>query len=138
MSIVVRGLSLFRLRSWGGTARLLTTLKVLPKGIVIMVVVLVLKLLHLVFWAVGDNLKFIWWRGCPMYLNNRGRAKLLLAAGIVGMVAQERLSLMSGGMLKSVALMTLAISIGLLLFAQGAAFQAGYEEAGRRRTVSEG
>ena len=36
-------------------------------------------------------------------------------------------------MLKSVALMTLAISIGLLLYAQGAAFQAGYDEAKQRK-----
>ena len=73
-----------------------------------------------------------------MYIDNRGRARLLLAAGIIGMVVQERLSLMAGGMLKSAALMTLAISVGLLLIAQAEAFRAGYEEAGRRRRTSEG
>jgi hypothetical protein len=68
-----------------------------------------------------------------MHIDNRGRARLSLAAGIIGMVCQERLSLMNGGILKSVALMMLAISIGLLLFANGAAFRAGIEEARRPR-----
>jgi hypothetical protein len=67
-----------------------------------------------------------------MYIDNRNRARLLLAAGIMGMVAQERLSLMSGGMSKSVALMTLVISLGLLFFSHGEAFRAGYEEARRK------
>ena len=70
-----------------------------------------------------------------MYIDYRGRARLLLAAGIIGMVAQERLSLMNGGMLKSVALMTLAISVGLLFFSHGEAFRAGYEEARRKRAA---
>lgn len=73
-----------------------------------------------------------------MYIDNRGRAKLLLAAGIIGMVAQERLSLMNGGMLQSAALMTLAVSVGLLLFSHGEAFRAGYEEARRTRRRSDG
>ena len=70
-----------------------------------------------------------------MLIDNRGRARLLFAAGMIGMVAQERLSLMTGGMLKSAALMTLAISVGLLLSAQSTAFRAGYEEARRRRLL---
>lgn len=73
-----------------------------------------------------------------MRIDTRGRAKLFLAAGIIGMVSQEGLSLMSGGMLKSLALMMLAVSIGLLLFAEGAAFQAGYEAARRGRESREG
>lgn len=73
-----------------------------------------------------------------MHIDNRGRARLLLAAGIIGMVAQERLSLMTGGMLKSAALVTLAISIGLLFFSHGEAFRAGYEEARRKRRIPDG
>jgi hypothetical protein len=68
-----------------------------------------------------------------MYINDRSRARLLLAAGIVGMIAQERLSLMTSGMLKGIALLALAISVGLLFFSHGEAFRAGYEEARRDR-----
>lgn len=84
----------------------------------------------------GDLLRF-GGREIAMYIDNRGRAKLLLAAGIIGMVAQERLSLMNGGLLKSVALMTLVISVGLLFSSHGEAFRAGYEEARRKRTLTD-
>jgi hypothetical protein len=47
------------------------------------------------------------------------------------MAAQEALSMMPGSILKSAALLVLALSVGLLLFANGVAFRAGYEEARR-------
>jgi hypothetical protein len=66
-------------------------------------------------------------------LDDRARAKVILAAGILGMGAQEGLSLLPGTVIKSAALLTLAVSVGLLLFAHGAAFKAGYEKARRDR-----
>ena len=66
-----------------------------------------------------------------MHIRNRDRAKLILAAGLVGMGAQEALSMMPGSILKSAALLILAFSVGLLLLGQSAAFRAGYEEARR-------
>lgn len=66
-----------------------------------------------------------------MRLDDRSRASLSLVAGILGMVTQERLSLMPGSMTMSAALITLAVSVGLLIFAHRAAFRAGYEQARR-------
>ena len=68
-----------------------------------------------------------------MRFDERNRSRLCLVAGILGMAAQERLSLMSGNMIKSASLLILAVSVGLLLFAQAAAFRAGYEQASHER-----
>lgn len=66
-----------------------------------------------------------------MHVRDRDRANLILAAGLIGMGAQEALSMMPGNLLKSAALLVLALSVGLLLLGQTAAFRAGYEEARR-------
>ena len=66
-----------------------------------------------------------------MHLDYRSRASLSLVGGILGMVAQERLSLVSTSVGMSAALAILAMSVGLLLFSQRASFRAGYEQARR-------
>lgn len=66
-----------------------------------------------------------------MRFDSRCRASLALVAGILGMVGQERLSLMPGNVTMSAALFVLVVSVGLLLFAHRASFHAGYEQARR-------
>lgn len=66
-----------------------------------------------------------------MHFDYRSRASLSLVGGILGMVAQERLSLVATTICMSAALATLGISVGLLLFSQRASFRAGYEQARR-------
>lgn len=72
-----------------------------------------------------------------MRLDDRSRASLALVGGILGMVTQERLSLMPGSITMSAALLTLAVSVGLLVFAHRAAFRAGYEQARRDERPAE-
>ena len=75
-------------------------------------------------------------RGHVMHLNYRSRASLSLVGGILGMVAQERLSLISSKLGMSAAFALLAVSVGLLLFSQRASFRAGYEQARRDATAA--
>jgi hypothetical protein len=70
-----------------------------------------------------------------MHLDNRSRASLSLVGGILGMVAQERLSLIPNDLAAWGALATLGISLGLLVFSQRASFRAGYEQARREARV---
>jgi hypothetical protein len=71
-----------------------------------------------------------------MQLDYRGRASLSLVGGIIGMVGQERLSLISSYLGMWLALVILAASLGLLVFAQHASFRAGYEQARRDARLS--
>lgn len=68
-----------------------------------------------------------------MQLDNRSRATLSLVGGILGMVVQERLSLIPNDFGVWGGLLTLALSLALLVFSQRASFRAGYEQA-RRET----
>jgi hypothetical protein len=71
-----------------------------------------------------------------MQVDGRNRAKLFLAAGMMGMIIQERLSLITGNVTQSAALIVLAASVGALLFAHAAAFRAGYEEARQDKPIA--